>query len=674
MKKKIMAGLIGLLIPILSSCSSGWQYSSRSYEPQDWELFANKPKTALNENFAWGVDVSSLKEVEAGGGKFYDKDGSQQDVFKILNDGGANYARFRIWNNPYDDNGKPYGGGTNDLKTDIELAKRAQAAGMQILVDFHYSDSWVDPGKYWAPRAWKGMEFEQKSEALAEFTRTSLEAFKNAGITVNSVQLGNEINPGIAGIGSNNYMRIGQILAKAGQAAKSVFPSIKTVAHYTNINSPDQIFVWLERLKEANSLPDVIGYSYYPYWHGTLENLQSVLDKTVEITDKEVAVLETSWGYTDEWAEYCNNQFSTETFGFAGGYTTSTQGQVTELADIADVLSKVPGQKGAGIFYWEPAWLPNAYSGWITKEGAYYNDTGKDWGGTEEALAERYGESYGYSSWANQAWFDYKGKVLPSAYAYRHIQCADHTAKEEYQKLLESETSGVINLNDEWKLPPTARVITNLGAYRDVAIDYPKSETDKIKDPGYYEINATCAGFPLKVNVKAELNYVKDGDFEKQGVTTSGPVVEPWKVETTTTSTKMGDAHIEAKGELGGQKGNQYFHWYSTSPFEFKLTQDLGTIRAGQYDYGMSMRTSWYEGGGTEGAIESSTLYVEIDGVKQELDIRKEHIGYNGGIHEVSMPTIALEKDAKVVIGFTCKAAGGAWGHADDFHFSAIIE
>ncbi len=681
MKKIIAVGLAGLLLPIMSSCGgSSWTYSSRSYEPQEWKLLVNKPKTALADDFAWGVDVSSLKEVENGGGKFYDLDGTEKDVFKILNDGGANYARFRLWNDPYDANGKPYGGGTNDLKTDIELAKRAQAAGMQILIDFHYSDSWVDPGKYWSPKAWKTMEFEEKSEALAEFTRKSLQAFKDAGVTVSSVQLGNEINPGIAGIGANNYQRISAFIASGRNATKAVFPQAKTIVHYTNVSTQaTQILTWLERLQKYNALPDVVGFSYYPFWHGSLDNLQKVLDSVATTFGTEVMVMETSWGFTDDPAgdRGCNNQFSSATLGEAGGYATSTQAQATVVGDIVNVLSKVPNKKGTGIFYWEPAWLPNFSSGWIKKEGAYYNDTGKDWVNTitQADLDERYGGEYCYSSWANQGWFDYNGHVLPSAYTYRHIITGDHQAEEAYQQLYKSEIDITANLSDpEWKMPSTARVVTNLGAYREAQVVWNNEEIAVINKPGHFVVHGKVGSYDLTANVTALKNYIQDPDFQKQGCKTESAVVDPWKIVTTKAyKADIGDAHIEAKSEMGGN-GNQYLHWYSTSDFEFDLYQDLGTVEAGTYDFGFSMLSSYYDNDAGSSVL-ASTLYYKVGDEVHPVDIRTEHKGYGAGAHDISYGSeIVLDEACEVRIGFTVKATGKAWGHADDFYFSAVID
>lgn len=682
MKKRNLAGLAALFLLTLSSCggSPAWSYSARSYEPEAWELLVNKPKMALNQDFAWGVDVSSLKEVEAGGGKFYDRSGAQRDVFEILSEGGANYARFRLWNDPYDANGKPYGGGTNDLKTDIELAKRAQAAGMQILVDFHYSDSWVDPGKFWAPKAWKTLEFTEKSEALAEFTRTSLQAFKDAGVTVSSVQLGNEINPGIAGIGSNNYQRISAFIASGRNAAKVVFPNVKTIVHYTNVSTQaSQILTWCERLKNNNALPDVIGFSYYPFWHGSLQNLQNVLDSVSTTFGTEVMVMETSWGFTDDPAgdRGCNNQFSSATLGEAGGYATSTQAQATVVGDIVNVLANVPGQKGTGIFYWEPAWLPNMASGWIKKEGAYYNDTGKDWVGniSSAALEEKYGGAYCYSSWANQAWFDYDGHVLPSAYTYRHIITGDHQAEETYQKLFKDEIEVTANLSDpDWKLPSSVRVVTNLGAYRETAVTWNTEEIESIVNPGHYVVHGKAGSFDIKANVTALKNYIADPDFQKQGCKTESAVVPPWQITTTKDyKSDIGDCHIEAKSEMGGS-GNQYLHWYSTSPFEFDLHQNLGIVEAGSYEFGFSMLSSYYDNDAGS-SVEASTLYYKVGDAVHSVDIKTEHKGYGTGVHDVDFgSTIVLEEAAEVTIGFTVKATGKAWGHADDFYFSSVFE
>ena len=654
-------------------------YSGSDYPAppaQEWTLKANKPTNPLRGDFAFGVDVSSVAEVEKNGGKYYNKEGQEEDLFRILAEGGSNYARFRLWNDPHDTLGHPYGGGTNDVETDIALAKRAKAAGMKVLIDFHYSDSWADPGKFYAPKAWSSMFFDEKLMALAEFTRTSLQKFKDAGVTVDAVQLGNEINPGIAGAPSGSAKNMYRIIKSAMNATRVVFPEAKTIAHFTDINTPKKIYNIVDALQSNGGIPDVIGVSYYPYWHGSLDNLQSVLN-ALATYGCEVMVLETSWGFTDEEHEAAGNQFNSNTLGQAGGYATSTQAQVTELADIVDVLSKVPNQKGTGIFYWEPAWLPVWGAGWISKYGAYYNETGQDWVGnlTEAELDSRYDQWYCRTSWANQALFDYEGHVLPSASAYRHIAAGDHPLEEQLLAPLNERETFKVNISEPFSLSSTVRFTTNLDAYRDVPVTWNQDDLDAIVESGKYVVHGIAEGQNVVADVTAIRNYIVDPSFESVEGNKPVAVPAPWHCETTANYKTVGDAHVACDGELGA-RGNHYFHFYSTSPWEFELTQNLGTIAAGVYDFGVEANTCWY-GGDNDGnaTIDLAKFYYIVNGEKVELDIREQFIGYNNGkITEIAFPTITLESDSEISIGLAVKGGAKAWGHMDNFYFADHTE
>ena len=654
-------------------------YSGGDFTPpaaQEWTLKANAPTNALRGDFAFGVDVSSLAEVEAAGGKFYNKEGQEEDVFKILAEGGSNYARLRLWHNPYDKNGNPYGGGTNDLRTTIALAKRAKAAGMKICLDFHYSDSWVDPGKFWAPKAWSDMFFDDKLKALFDYTMSTLETFKNEGIELGAVQIGNEVNPGIAGVASSNSKRMANIFASAANAVHYFYPEAKTICHLTDINNPTKVFNFVDGLQKNSALPDVIGVSYYPYWHGDLNNLQNVLNMLSNY-GTEVMVMETSWGYTDEEHEAAGNQFNSNTLGLAGGYATSTQAQVTELADIVDVLSKVPGQKGTGIFYWEPAWLPAWGSGWISKYGAYYNEYGKDWVGniTEAELDAKYDKWYCRSSWANQALFDYEGHYLPSASAYRHIAAGDHPLTEEIDHPINEKEVVKVDISDTWALPTSVRFITNLDAYREVPVVWNDEDVAKITKSGSYVVKGVAGGKEITAEVTAIKNYITNGGFEAEESTKPAAVISPWACETTNNYKEVGDAHVACEGEMGG-RGNHYFHFYSTSPLEFKLSQPIGTMKAGKYDFGFEANACWYGGDNAgDATIDSAKFYYTVDGVRNELDIREQFIGYNNGhAYEIAFPTITLEKDSVVTIGLDLKGGAKSWGHMDNFYFADHAE
>ena len=153
----------------------------------------------LPEDFILGMDASSVPALEAGGIRYYDFDGNEKDVFAILSENGINYIRVRVWVDPFDASGHGYGGGNCNIDTAVEIGKRATQYGMKLLVDFHYSDFWADPGKQMVPKAWAGMEIEEKAAALGTYTTESLQKLRDAGVEVGMVQLGNETNGMLCG-------------------------------------------------------------------------------------------------------------------------------------------------------------------------------------------------------------------------------------------------------------------------------------------------------------------------------------------------------------------------------------------------------------------------------------------------------------------------------------------
>ena len=157
-----------------------------------------QPVEGISDDFIRGMDASAVLSIEKSGAKYYGFDGKEQDVFKTLAEGGVNYIRLRVWNDPYDENGNGYGGGNNDVATAVELGKRATEYGMKVSIDFHYSDFWADPKKQHVPKAWKGMTADEKADALYTFTKDSLKEILDAGVDVGMVQVGNEINNGMS--------------------------------------------------------------------------------------------------------------------------------------------------------------------------------------------------------------------------------------------------------------------------------------------------------------------------------------------------------------------------------------------------------------------------------------------------------------------------------------------
>ncbi len=653
----------------------GTKTNSASYDYSS--IYVNKPTNTLAEDFAFGVDCSSLYEVESDGTRFYGEDGQEEDVFKILKDGGANYARFRLWVDPYDKNGVSYGGGHNDISTDIYLAKRASAAGLKILIDFHYSDSWVDPSKKWSPKAWMYIKNGKPTinnrtqyKRVGDYTAHALNAFKNAGLTIDAVQIGNEVNNGMAG-SDNAISKFFADMVKAGvETSKAIYPNVKTIVHLANVNNPSGVYKVYDNLKKREVDWDVCGLSYYPFWHGGRDNLQEVMNHCASEYGKEVMIVETSWGYTDTGASYCNNQFSSTKFNAAGGYLTSPQAQASELSEITDCLSKVPDSKGTGIFYWEPAWLPSANSGWISKTGYYYNDHGYDY--TSASDLDSYTDSSCYSSWANQALFDYTGKALPSYKTYSLIQSGAQEKAEEELAPASVSFSATYNLSDKSdSIPTTGQVSTNLDRLKIVNIEWDEDELAALKaltvnDQGHHTIHGKLSNFDVTCDVLVIYNYIQDSSFENQKTLQGSnaneyAVTSPWNL----TASNNG-VRVESKGE-GNRTGSKYFHWWASSAFNFTLSQKLSNIPAGTYSLSTYVLTHLKD---EYGGYTKIALFYQIgDGEKVEVSMLDDCKGYGSGLVEWSISSITLTSDSDVTIGMVCEAGAQSWGHNDDWTF-----
>lgn len=231
--------------------------------PEESDIFV-QPVADISDDFIRGMDASAVLSVENSGAVYYGYDGKEQDVFETLAQSGVNYIRLRVWNDPYDKNGNGYGGGNNDLTTAMKLGVRAARYGMKVCIDFHYSDFWADPKRQHAPKAWKGMTVDEKSDALYDYTTESLGKLLDAGVDVGMVQIGNEINNGMSG--ETDVDAVMQLLNSGSKAVREVAESygkdIKVAVHYTNIEDNDQIDTMAANLKDA-------GVEGVFYWEGT---------------------------------------------------------------------------------------------------------------------------------------------------------------------------------------------------------------------------------------------------------------------------------------------------------------------------------------------------------------------------------------------------------------------
>ncbi|GIP43414.1 arabinogalactan endo-beta-1,4-galactanase [Paenibacillus sp. J45TS6] len=365
--------------------------------------------------FVKGADISMLKEVEDFGGRYYLGE-EQKDLFEILQIKGLNTVRLRLWVNPYDEEGKPYMGGTNDLETTIELAKRAKAHGMQFMLDFHYSDFWADPKKQDKPKAWQSYTGDRLEEEVYRYTREVLEVCRLCDVMPDLVQIGNETTNGMlwpegktpnyvpekqsfeeteAAEWGKSYDSLAAFLKAGVRAAREAGP-MKIILHLDAGGQNVLYRTWFDEMSKRNVDYDIIGLSYYPIWHGGLEDLQFNLEDISARFNKEVLVVETAYGHTTE--SLSGADIFTEEMSKIAGYPPTVEGQGQFLQDLMETVRKVPDGKGLGIVYWEPAWLPVKGTSWASLAGMKYGNDVSEMG----------------NHWANQGLFDFEGKALAS--------------------------------------------------------------------------------------------------------------------------------------------------------------------------------------------------------------------------------------------------------------------
>lgn len=361
-----------------------------------------------------GADLSTLLEVERAGGKFYDE-GRERELYDILAGYGINYVRLRLWNDPYAPDGRPYGAGTDDLPTVIELAKRAKAHKMKVLLDCHYSDFWADPGKQLLPKAWRGMTVKELERAVYDYTADTLESMERAGATPDMVQIGNEVTNGFMWPYAKKpeYDNIARFISAGIRAVRRADPAIQVMLHLDNGGRNDLYREWFDNYTKRGEDFDIIGLSYYPFWHGTMAALKNNMDDLAARYRKDLVIAEVSMGFTmEDYAGYeklapdaRKGMATTPELAAGIGHPMTPEGQCDFLRDLFEIIDGVPDGRGKGFFYWEPAWIPVKGSEWATPAALEY--TGEQGPGGNE--------------WANQALFDYDGNALPSLAVIRDL-------------------------------------------------------------------------------------------------------------------------------------------------------------------------------------------------------------------------------------------------------------
>lgn len=341
--KKLMSRLLFVIILLFISVNAFAQKSS-------------SPEGTVDINYAVGADLSFLKMAEDSGTVFKDN-GEAKPGLEIFSDHGYNWIRLRLFHSP---DRLP-----NDLEYTIALAKKAQNYGFKFLLDYHYADSWADPGKQPIPEAWKGLDAETLADSVYQYTKHTISAFREAGVMPEMVQIGNEIRNGMlwpTGKLPDNWDTFAK-LVKAGvdgvDAGRAQAARPLIMVHYDQGADAIGTKNYYEKFNSYNIPYDIIGLSYYPWWHGNLLELRENLLSLVDNFDKDIILVETAYNWRKSQYE-----------DTIPPYPETPEGQKEFLESVNSTLLNISSRKIKGIFWWEPAVMGGLRSrGFFDDEG-----------------------------------------------------------------------------------------------------------------------------------------------------------------------------------------------------------------------------------------------------------------------------------------------------------------
>jgi len=438
--KKIGKAGVALLLAASVALACTPEKADRVYAFQSVSGVPRITASNMPGDFCRGVDISSVLALENSGVEFSYSNGTKGDIFQILAGAGVNYVRIRIWNNPYDSEPpyKGYGGGNNDLYTAKMLGKRATDAGMKVFIDFHYSDFWTDPAKHYAPKAWADYSLQYKKDAVYNFTYQSLCELIDYGVDVQMVQIGNETNGSLCGVGGfhDNVWNLSSGVAALMQQGCYAVDDINTrynrdvlkVLHFTRLIADGEWYA--EQVDNMGVDYDVFAASFYPMWDGTVEDMTTVLTNIARTYNKKVMVAETAYPYTFADADgSVNSIYGTAAMKYSN-YDVSVSGQAQALYEVFNGIARVneslPGY-GLGAFYWEPAWIGTDSSKWGTYGTGWASSVSEKYERLFSATAQEYSDTDQGSSWDNMTLFDAAGKATNALYVFNDIRGVQST-------------------------------------------------------------------------------------------------------------------------------------------------------------------------------------------------------------------------------------------------------
>ena len=675
---KILSLMLAFVMLVLSfaSCNNGngnneggneGGNEGENKELSSESLYVNKVEN-LPDGFIFGMDASCVPSLEASGVKYYDHDGNEKDVYEILSQNGVNYIRVRVWNDPFDKDGNGYGGGNCDIDNAVEIGKRATQYGMKLLVNFHYSDFWADPAKQMAPKAWKYLSLEEKSDALYEYTKESLQKLVEAGVDVGMVQIGNETNGSMCG--HSRWSDLAVLMNAGSRAVREVCPGAQVALHFTNPEKVTNYKTYGYYLSAQQVDYDIFASSYYPFWHGTLDNLAAVLNDISNTYGKKTMIAETA---------YVNTLEDTDFYGNTGtdavkAYPFTEQGQANHIRNLTDTaVNKM--DNCVGIFYWEGTWISVGGDTW-EENSAKWEQYGSGWA---SSYAKEYdpndaGKYYGGCSVDNQAFFDSTGKARESLKIFGLMK--NGNIVENKADAIE-DINLIVDLSGDILLPDKVNAVMLDDSKKELSVEWKKMAKIENYVTGAYtdiDLSAMNKGGVAKYDIvgeaggmtahcyvsMVEYNFLQNWSFEDD-LEGTGWTATPIK--------SFDEMYVEDK-VTDSLTGTKHYHFWGsgTDAVEFTLEQEITGLKGGKYKYGISIM-------GGDCGDQDVYAYVKING-EIVYKASAEFTVYNEW-HTVAINDIEYNEGDSIVVGIYVKCGGsgnGAWGKIDDAMLNSVQE
>ncbi len=663
--KRALAGLMALAISAMPMA-----YADETEDTKVYDAEINVTKvSSLTEDFMMGMDISSIMSEFASGVTYQDFDGNVLDNITdfcafLAEDVGITHIRIRIWNDPYDEDGNGYGGGNCDVDMAVTVAEACAAAGLGMMLDFHYSDFWADPSKQYAPKAWADMTLDEKAVAMQEFTTDALTKIAATGAEISLVQVGNETTAGIAGeTGDENMCTL---FNAASAAIRAFDENIKVVIHITNPEAGNMT-EWAEILDTYSVDYDVLATSYYPYWHGTLQNLSNEMKAVKETYGKDVMVAETSFAYTLNDTDGSDNTVH-EGYNDTGvNYTFNAQGQANSIRDIIATVS-IAG--GIGVFYWEPAWITvgdttglegSEYDAQVAANQEMWETYGSGWASSYAADydPDDAGLYYGGTAVDNEAMFYPDGSPVESLHVWKYVWTGAESNAVSVDEIAACEET--INLGSDYSLPSTVEITYNSGTkYDSVEWDEDDITAIDVNTAGTYTVNGT-------ITLSEE---VTTGDYK--GLTTA---------ETTYTLT-VKIANLIDETDAGFESGDNFttsgscikdipstedvlygegtLHWYS-------VTAETGIV---SYNIPLTLPSGGYTFMATAMGYAGDTVTLQVFDEDGNVLFESDAVtltGWTSNESEWFTPSVEfdLEEETTIYLQLSIGISAGGWGSAD---------